>query len=337
MQMKSPKWLKEELTYLKANYANLGSKGCSIVLKRTPRAIGARANILGLKRDLWKSGKRKWTEKEEDFLKKNFSNLGSDKISEILTNHNKNSIQHKAKKLKLKLNKQTKTDICRRGSFKRPNVHIFDETPFLKVQTKEIAYLLGLMWADGYLCKSNGVIGMSIVSSDFNDIKDIINLTGNWVINHRHRVNRQPQSSITTTNPQLFSLLKEKLYHLKSGYSCQTIVNHIPSSLQKYWWRGYSDGDGCFYWNQKSKYVIYTLASTYDQDWTAVEAILKKLDILYKIHRREQSGQNGKTHKSSIIRITGKSNIIKWGNFLYSDWDGIGFQRKRDKWLKVFG
>jgi hypothetical protein len=112
--------------------------------------------------------------------------------------------------------------------------------------------------------------------------------------------------------------------------SADKILSKIPEELQVYWFRGLVDGDGCFYVNKKNKASHFEIYSEYNQNWQFVENLFKKLKIKYSIYRRKR-----KEGTSSGIRITGIENVIKFGDWLYSDIAFMGLNRKYQKYLEI--
>jgi hypothetical protein len=91
------------------------------------------------------------------------------------------------------------------------------------------------------------------------------------------------------------------------------------------------DGDGCFYINQKQYTYQFSVASSYKQDWSYLEDLLKNYDIKYSICKRQSiNKKTGKMNSSSVLRITNKNDIKKFGEFIYKDYDSdqIGLNRK---------
>ena len=113
----------------------------------------------------------------------------------------------------------------------------------------------------------------------------------------------------------------------KSIASPEKIFNLIPSELKKYFILGWVDADGCFYWNEKYKLRQFYLSGSFEQNWNVFESLLIQLEIEYKIVR-----VNKKTSYSNV-RITGKNNILKLGEYIFSDM--IPFQRKYDKYKLI--
>ncbi len=221
-----------------------------------------------------------------------------------------------------------------------------EPTQFINVQTPQIAYLLGLLWADGYVKviyrKSQRTpaykIETTMVSEDLDTLIPLFNSVGKWCIYHRTRKKRKPQTTILTNNQPLVEYLQQNDYGVKSIESACKILSKIPTELHKYWFRGVSDGDGCFYVNEKNRQCQFSITSEYEQKWNYFESLLNKLNIKYGIQRLIRKKKNKKKPtKHSSLRITSKIGVVGFGNYIYNGYteDGIGLKRKYDKYIKA--
>ncbi len=214
-----------------------------------------------------------------------------------------------------------------------------DHFQFFDITKPEVAYILGLLWSDGHISKNGYSIEVYCkyeenINSDYNTIKNIILKTGKWNIYIRDRYDLRTNktyhnATFQTTNKYLWDFLFEMDYRSKSYISPIKILNHIPIKYQSDFFRGYSDGDGCFYF--KNTTVQYTISSSFNQDWTSCINLFNKIDIdKFNIQK-----QVSKKRKYSAIRIANKWDIIKLGEYLYSNSDGIRFERKYQTYLKI--
>lgn len=287
--------------------------------------------------------KNRFTNQEVEFILKNYPSNGIQYCVDVLNKPFK-KIKNKISKLRkshgLKLTPELyKKSISNGHPPKKNEQYAVNPNNFLEIKKKEVSYLLGLIWADGYVYKgkNQNKIEVSMVSEDLEKIKDIFYDTGKWISYYRYRGNnRKPIMCISTTNKILCSFLIENDYVSKGTSSADKIISKIPSDLKHYWFRGIVDGDGCFYINKKNKCYQFSIASSFEQDWTFVENIFKELNINYSIKRRTQL-RNNKINKSSVIRITNKNDIIKFGNYIYNGYsqDKMGLNRKYEKYLEI--
>lgn len=205
---------------------------------------------------------------------------------------------------------------------------------FYNIEKKEIVYLLGLIWADGHLSKSNNTLSIECVSDDMLNFKETLDRVGRWSYHHRNR-DRNGVKCKSLTNAYicdslLHNFLEENDYLEKSTKSPTKILSKIPKELISYFLLGMVDGDGCFYFKENQSSQFY-LSGTFEQDWSQFELIFNIIGIRYKLVR-----VNNK-NSSSFVRVTNKNDIRKIGNFVYStiEDDNIGLRRKYEKYKQI--
>ena len=280
--------------------------------------------------------KNTWTENEIEFLIKNYSIMGVDYCAKKL-GYNNVKIFKMTNKLKLRLTKEIRT----KNQSKNPEKCNINPNLFYSADTKEVVYLLGLIWADGFLNSSNNGrnynLGFTMIKKDIENIKPMLDFIGKWHYYERKQAVESWKSSINviTNNKRIFDFLVQNDYDKKSYISADKILNKIPDNLKHYFFRGLIDGDGCFYYyipEKGSTLRQFTLVSTYKQDWSYFESLCGKLNIKYKIKRIIS-----KKSSSSIIRITNKDGIKKLGNYIYNgkEDDNIGLIRKFIKFKEL--
>lgn len=188
-----------------------------------------------------------------------------------------------------------------------------------KVNRPEAAYVLGLLWADGWIQNTNDFsINIKLVSEDFKYIEWIFDSLGKWKKYKYNPKNRKPTTQFRTSGKNLVDYLISIGYKTKSFDSASDVLNTIPDHLKHYWWRGYFDGDGHI--SGKHPYRL-EFASGYEQDWS----FLPK-DFNFKIIRTIRKNNN----KYSKAQIYSKATIKKFGDFIYRGFtsDNIGLPRK---------
>ena len=317
------KWTKKEIDFLKENYPDRGSNYCSSELRRSKNIIISKCFLLGIKFNKYKI----WTEKEIEFLKENYPEHGSVYCSEFL-NRSEDSIESQSHLLGLKLNKKIKSLILCESKIPKNKVPYKN---FVEIKSKYIAYVLGFIWSDGNIyeniLKSQYQISISINLKDKPDIENIFDKTGIWnkyeYENYDKRTSKKYKNfTLNTTNKKLVNFLIENDYLIKSICSPDKILETIPNELKHYFFRGMSDGDGCFY--IKNKTTQYSISGSYNQDWKSIKDLFDKLNVKYSI-----SKQISKKGKGSDIRVVNKNDIDIISNYLYGDiFDEIGLKRK---------
>ena len=192
--------------------------------------------------------------------------------------------------------------------------------------TSYSSYLLGLLWADGYVTKNGRpIVRIELMHDDFIVIENVFEQVGKWSIYNRDREGRQRQRIASVSGEKLNSFLKSLDYCEKSYKSADKVLDLVPNEFKHYWWRGLVDGDGCFYINKKYHNYQFTVGGSYNQDWTFVEDLLKKLGIFYRVLRRVQ-----KKSKNSIVQITRRKDIGKLVDYVYQG-EFFGLERKYKK------
>jgi len=277
-----------------------------------------------------------WNSDRIKFLVENYANKGVTYCSREL-GLSKCSIQHKAVRLKLRVSKETKSLLLRGHSPKyRPEYCHVKASYFINPQTPEAAYILGFIWADGYLVKGRKEIRIEILKSDFLTISHLFLPSGKWtsIPSRKPRKNRKDQLGCCTCNAELYDFLISMDYKSKSNSACK-ILSVIPKELHPYWFQGLFDGDGCFYVKETKPRIYQTsIAGPYDQDWSFVENLYKELKINGIVKRRIQQRKNQTSTQSSVIRTSAISDLIKIGDYIYTH-GCIGFKRKYEKYLSV--
>jgi intein/homing endonuclease len=204
----------------------------------------------------------------------------------------------------------------------------------LKNLTDEEIYILGFLWADGYLNgndKAKRNLKCEIVYDDFLDLEKIFNSVGQWgrckrEASIKNGISRQARMCLTISDTQLINKFIVLDFDKKSYISPNKFLKIIPKNKHYLFYRGYVDGDGCFYITNKAKHFF--IGSTYNQNWSHIEKLFKKLKInKYNI----QHNISKKGHKDSRIRISNLEGVKKIAQYLYQDRLDIGLKRKYEK------
>ena len=284
------------------------------------------------------------TDEEIKILKNNYK-FGREHCCKIL-NKTISAIQHKAVRLKLKVDKNILSNILSNkvkkhwDNFDKPfNTYNVNPDIFINVSTIESSYILGLLWSDGFIINYGkgykNVIGIECLSTDAETFIKIFNRTGKWTISKRKRKHRVNEiTSIVTNNRDLVEYLVSMDYNKKSYVSADKILKTIPTHLKSYFFLGVVDGDGCFYKNKVSHFMV---SSTIEQDWSYFKNLCDSLDIKYSIKKREHINKNGNYSHSSSLRITNIKGIKKIGEYIYQNVniDHIGLKRKFEKFKLI--
>ena len=194
---------------------------------------------------------------------------------------------------------------------------------------KELAYLLGYFYADGYLLdvKHKYPI-LEIVKSDSENILICLNkLNIKYTVSYRFRKNSKNEQvciriSSKDSNIDLFRCA------LEDKIKMNNILNTINNFNLSYFLRGFFDGDGCINISKNNHSRLYFYGS-FEQEWDLIFNIFKNLNIKYTYQQIIR--KDGK-HKSSHICISNKWGINLFYEYLYPNREfDFGLLRKYEK------
>ena len=191
----------------------------------------------------------------------------------------------------------------------------------------QLLYFAGYFWADGNIERNRGYLG--IVQKDSVEVQKIINGHIDYatkLYDHPSKL-RQTVETIKIDlikNQWLGGLIKTKFTN--KSFDSPWFVFDFPEELQHYFWRGYSDGDGCFYKKYSYTGGAWSLHGPYDKDWSAEEHLMKKLEIgNFRVNKLIK-----KLGRSSSLVARHSKEIRKIGDYMYQG-EQFGLTRKKDK------
>lgn len=203
-----------------------------------------------------------------------------------------------------------------------------DYKAIINISNKYAAYFLGFFWADGHLNKNGKTIELCVSEKTYNEIYKSFSYLGDWYIWY-NKLNKSYH--IKSEIQELYDFLTYYNYRKKSKSSKLPILNKMPEKLQKFWWRGFSDGDGCFMMGKRATFVLVgDRALTWEDSITYFNAKLNIKPVLRYIETKINTG-------SSRLELNSVSNVLKFGDFIYNTYhkDRIGIDYKYIKFLDI--
>ena len=206
------------------------------------------------------------------------------------------------------------------------------ELQFINPESPISAYILGLLWADGYI-KYPYTITLATTYPDAEYFIPLFLETGKWKHYKKIYKNKQWKTGCTikTSNKLLLEFLEKNDYSSKSNESADRILSIISDNIKHYWFRGLLDGDGHIHTDNKGCHNI-SFSSTIDQNWSFLESLCIRLGIEYSIRYEKRN-----TGNSSRFYVYGKYKTLKLCDYIYRGYpaDNIGLERKYNVFLQL--
>ena len=210
------------------------------------------------------------------------------------------------------------------------NEHYFDI-----IDTQDKAYILGFLYADGYNDEQHGRISISLQDRD-KDILDKICLALDYdnqpkfsSFNHDKNPNWSKVYRLNISNKHISKILSQ--HGMMQNKSLKIVFpEHLDKSLHPHFLRGYFDGDGCFYYNNKTKWNDQINMVGTEQFCMRVLEILHDNNVILggKVCKTGH-GDNGSTR---MIRFGGAKQTKMFLDWLYKD-ANLYLNRKHQKYI----
>lgn len=223
---------------------------------------------------------------------------------------------------------------------KRKNRYCLNENYFKIIDSEQKAYILGLIYADGYVGNesyNNIVIGLNDKEIIYK-IASILEYTGPIRKSKKGGYENSKESYVLNFSSKIMAedLRKLGLYPNKS-----LTLNELPSlsnTLIRHFIRGYFDGDGTIVLSNHTSYHIVNqnmkkyIYPAYSFGLLGTEMFLK--NIAEKMNFGHIKFRNTRTEAIKELRICAKCELLNIFNYLYEG-STIYLDRKYNKWLDV--
>lgn len=226
-----------------------------------------------------------------------------------------------------RLSKKDVWKIANSLNVKFENSDVFIED-FTTKPNKFSAYILGYIWADGWVERKGGRGGvqLKIIKSDAEEIKSVFFKTGGWAEQHFKNDCGNDVILFRCENKNLVRFFQNNGYKSKGTNSPHKILSFLPKELHCFFWRGYFDGDGCF---TKGSVVF---AGACDLDWTSLINYLSLIGITKSRIRKQITESNGSW---SQLTLSDYEQVLLFYKNVFGSYyqDRIGLSRKMYKFL----
>ena len=124
--------------------------------------------------------------------------------------------------------------------------HKAEDCFFDNIDSEIKAYLLGFLYADGYLA-SDGRMGIRLQRDDeeiIHLIKTYICPQSNIEYSNNQNIKRKPQVSIRWKSHKMYSRLMSLGFAVDKTHTPSNLFTKIPDNMKLHFLRGFTDGDG---------------------------------------------------------------------------------------------
>lgn len=209
----------------------------------------------------------------------------------------------------------------------------FNEDYFKTISTKECAYFLGLIYADGYVT-NYFELGLSLQYED-KYILEVLNKQLGGVHNIKERKRKNFYNGYDylshTADLRIYSkslcndLIKNGVVPKKTNSNTHPLVT---DSLFSHFLRGYFDGDGCVYKHSKQGYsMIHFTCSNKNFLEYLLKNIESKLKITGKVYKEKD-----KKYRLMYYRRDDAEILL---DYIYINSNGLRLERKYEKHLYI--
>ena len=206
---------------------------------------------------------------------------------------------------------------------------LINEKYFDVIDTEEKAYVLGLLYADGYINKNGFEI--SLVEIDKEILEKLSTIFYDKIILGYRKEKKYISGSKYLSKPQYrLTITSTKMKNDLIKHGCvqaKTFKIRLPKledNLYKHFIRGYFDGDGCVCIPKKRPQNITV---TITSNTKFCDEIAEYITNIVKINMKSCIRYND----VGVVRLTGRKQVVKFMNWLY-DVSNIHLKRKYEKY-----
>ncbi len=211
-----------------------------------------------------------------------------------------------------------------------------NEDYFKEIDTEQKAYWLGLLYADGCLCRRINTYNVTLgLKESDRYLIDKFRID----IGSTHKISKHikiPKNSDVGFTKKLYisyslnisnktfgeNLIKHGITERKS-LTCELPTTIKDESLWRHFFRGYWDGDGSIFTTGKSNITVISAAVSFNFGGSSLRLLNEKYGMNFKIRKSKS--------KIYLLDTAGKG-ALKFLNWIYSD-ANIYLNRKYDKFI----
>lgn len=206
-----------------------------------------------------------------------------------------------------------------------------DKYYFDKIDTPNKAYIVGLLYADGCHLSNRDVVSITLQEQDVSVLNNI---------KYELKTDRplyfvsSKRSPLTKNNAYMLVLSNKHIVNTLENLglcSRKSLIlewpEWLPESLYRHFIRGYLDGDGCIYFNNKTHECKVYITSTEMFCNKIKQVIFNSISVNSSITKASCNSQITKT-----LNICGNRQVYRFLNWIYEGADLL-IERKYEKYL----
>lgn len=201
----------------------------------------------------------------------------------------------------------------------------YNETYFENINSKEKAYILGYLLADGYITNLCLEFGCALADKELLDfIAKELNtkvIVDNTFDKKAHRF---PRARINICNKKIIN----DLLRYTVGCKENKTFPRINKNLQHYMLLGFFDGDGCLTWGRRKDrnrlWQKVNFTGSYKLLY-AIQKLLQKLKITSSLHPKG-------TENCYVLELASKEDVKNILSYMYKDEKFVVLHRKFEKY-----
>lgn len=223
---------------------------------------------------------------------------------------------------------------------KRKNRYTLDESFFGNIDCEEKAYILGLIYADGYVGDEH--FNNIVIALNDRDLLEAVaqklKFTGDIRVSKKGGFENSKEGNVLNFSSEIMA---NDLRILGLFPNKSLTLNKLPKiaeNLYRHFIRGYFDGDGTIVISKKTSYhQVAGVKKKYEYPSLrfGLLGVKEFLESIANIASLElYSIRNTKCEQIKELSVSSKKELKHIYDFLYND-SKIFLKRKYDKWLKV--
>lgn len=197
---------------------------------------------------------------------------------------------------------------------------------FSKIDTREKAYILGMLLGDSCLTDDSMTISLSLKDTEILEfIKSEINcnIRNSYILDKKRKI--FPNTTISIGNKTIINDLK-KLFggNLKESRH----IPIIPQKFERYLLQGFFDAEGCVTWGKRKDRDKVWQKISFTSQYRMLEGIQ---NILYKNGIPAKLKPKSDNSNCFVIEFSNKKSVLEFLDIIYPNDDFIVLKRKYEK------